>query len=176
MPGGRLVAIGRIGRSHGISGEVRLDVGEGLSRGLSGYTRFYLGPREIGGAAGGEPTPITLERVRSGGRFLLLKFPGVDTPEAAARLVHSRLYVERAEMPPLGPDEYYHADLLGCRVVGADGEELGCVDDVYFSGAHDLLVVRSGRGETMIPVVGEYVEELNLETRLIRVRLPEGGF
>lgn len=170
-----MVAVGRIGRPHGLGGEVRLEVGEGLPRGLRGYTRFYLGPAARGGNTSTDPLPVVLEGCRPGGRFLLLKFAGVSTPEAAATLVHSTLYVERSEMPALAPGEYYHADLLGCRVVDGESADLGVVDDVYSNGAHDVMVVRAGGREWMVPVVERYVEEMDLEAGVVRVRLPEGG-
>lgn len=176
MPRTRLVAVGRIGRPHGLGGEVRLESGTGLPRGLSGYTRFYVGPPERPGVQAGEPTPIVVEHSRPHGRFMLLKFEGISNPESAAQFVHSRLYVERADMPPLEPGEYYHADLLGCRVTGAEGEELGLVDDVFSSGAHDVLVIRDGRREWMLPVIDEYIADMDSEAGEIRVRLPEGGF
>jgi 16S rRNA processing protein RimM len=175
MPRARLVAVGRIGRPHGLNGEVRLDPGSGLPRGLSGYTRFYLGPPEDRGTLDREPEPVTLDAARANGRFLLLKFPGIDDPESASRLARSRLYVERAEMPPLEPGEYYHADLLGCRIVDSAGGELGRVDDVVPSGPYDLLVIRSGSREWMLPIVDEYVIDMDLEAGEILVSLPEGG-
>lgn len=176
MPRPRLIAVGKIGRPHGVNGEVRLDAGTALPRGLKGYTRFYLSAPARRDAPEPEPAPVVVERVRAGGRFQVLKFEGIGDPDAASHLKHSTLYVERAEMPPLEPGEYYHADLLGCRVVDPEGEEVGCVDDVFSSGAHDVLVIRTGQREWMLPVVDEYVTDIDPEAGVIRVRIPEGGF
>ena len=60
---------------------------------------------------------MQVEGVRPHGRLALFKFRGVDDPEAATELTGSILYVERADMPALGEDEYYHVDLVGCGVV-----------------------------------------------------------
>jgi 16S rRNA processing protein RimM len=151
-----------------VKGEVRIEVGSGMPRGLRGYSRVYLGRGEA-------PALAPLESVRFHGRFLLVKFRGVDDPEAARALGHAVLYVERGEMPPLEEGEYYHADLLGCRVVDEGGADLGRVLDVFASGAHDLLVVEAPGGrEWMLPVLESTVLAMDLEGGEIRVRVPEG--
>ncbi|GAB4271486.1 MAG: hypothetical protein Kow0092_26280 [Deferrisomatales bacterium] len=158
----RYVAVGRVGRPHGVRGEVRVDPLGGLPRGLEGYSRFYLGRGEA-------IRPVEVEAHRPHGRWLLVKFAGVDTPEAARGLAHATLYVERDEMPPLEEGEYYYADVLGCRVVTEAGEDLGVVVDVFFTGGHDVLVVRAGHGrEWMLPVVEAFVAAMDLaEGRIV---------
>jgi len=90
---GRLVAVGRVGRPHGIRGEVRVEVGDGLSDGLSRYRTFYLGRSSRGVEELGAAQKVVVEAWRVHGRFLLVKFEGVGTPEEAARLAQSTLYV-----------------------------------------------------------------------------------
>lgn len=146
-----------------------MDVGSGLPEGLRGYSRVYLG------RGGGEPRPVGVESARPHGRFLLVRFAGVGDADGARALVHSVVYVERGEMPPLEEGEYYHADVLGCRVVDEGGAELGRAVDVFSSGEHDLLVVAGLQGrEWMLPVLASTVLEMDLEAGLIRVRVPEG--
>ncbi len=168
MPRVRYVPVGRVGRPHGVRGEVRLDPRGGLPRGLEGYTRFYLG-------RGGEIRPARVEWHRPHGRWVLVKFAGVDTPEAARALTHAVLYVERSELPPLGEDEYYHVDLVGCRVADEAGADLGRVHDVLPTGAHDVLVIRQrGRREWMLPVVAKWVLSMEGGGGVGVVRVPEG--
>jgi 16S rRNA processing protein RimM len=163
----RCVAVGRVGRPHGVDGEVRIDPMGGLPDGFRGYTRFYLG-------RGKEIRPVALESHRSHGRFLIAKIEGCGTPEAARGFAGAVLYVDRAEMPPLEEGEYYYADLIGCRLVDEAGRALGRVTDVFWSGAHDVLSVESeGRG-WMIPVVSEWVLSLDPEEGVIVARTPEG--
>lgn len=163
----RYVAVGRIGRPHGVSGEVRVDPGASAKVNFGRYARFFVGRDD-------EPRPAAVETIRPHGRATLFKFCGIDGPEAARALTGSILYVERAEMPPLAEDEYYHADLLGCAVVGEGGEALGVVDDVFSTAAHDVLVIASARGSWLMPVLGATVLEVDAESGVIRVRVPEG--
>ena len=85
---------------------------------------------------------------------------------------------------PLEPDEAYISDLIGCEV--HDGDTLvGTLDDVEFATTPDgtrrlddaapLLVVRSTEGgEILIPFAKQYLVELNLAAKRIRMALPEG--
>ena len=68
------VAVARVGRPHGLRGELRLDPLGGLPAGLGGYRTLLLEQR-------GVHTPVTLEGERRNGRFLLVKFNGVDSAE-----------------------------------------------------------------------------------------------
>lgn len=164
----RLVAVGRVGRPHGVKGEVRVDPGVGLGEGLGRYGRLFLR------GSSGEVEPADIQSWRPHDRLLLVKFSGIDTPEAARGLTNRELCVDRAELPPLESGEYYHADLLGCAVSDEGGAELGCVIDVFATAAHDVLVIRSGTRDWMLPVTGECVPEIDLETRHLTVRVPEG--
>lgn len=164
----RYVAVGRVGRPHGVRGEVRLDPMGGLPEGLRGYTRFYIARR------GGAIRPIELESHRAHSRLLIAKFAGYDTPETARGLTGSLLYVDRSEMPALGEGEYYHADLLDCRLKDEQGRDLGRVVDVFRAGVHDVLVIESGGGrDWMLPVVAEWVLSMDLEEGEIVARVPE---
>lgn len=161
------VAVARVGRPHGVGGELRLEAERSLPSGLGGYKSLWLEQR-------GVQTPVQLEGERRSGRFLLVKFAGVDTPEQARSWTHATLWVARDEMPPLADDEYYHVDLVGCRVEDESGAVLGEVVDVSSIGAHDLLVVREAGREWMVPLVARWVPVVEVAQRRLVVRLPEG--
>jgi len=161
------VAAGRFGRPHGVRGEIRLDPKGGLPRGLDGYNRFY-----VDGKAGVEP--VRVEAWRHHDELLLVTLSGVASREEAAELVNRTLYVERDELPPLEEGEYYHADVLGLDVVDEEGASLGRVADIRPWGDYDMLVVRSGSKEWMLPVIGEFVLSMDFDAGVVRVRIPEG--
>ncbi|NLZ90970.1 MAG: 16S rRNA processing protein RimM, partial [Clostridiales bacterium] len=65
-------------------------------------------------------------------------------------------------------------DIIGCKVLEADGSMLGEVVEVLSPGAHDVYVVKGDKGEILIPAVREMVKEINIREKIIRVQLPEG--
>jgi len=73
----------------------------------------------------------------------------------------------------LGDGEYYHRDLIGCDVVTGGGDAIGTVTAVEGDGAATRFVVRSSRGEVLIPFADE-ICTVDIEAKRITVRPPEG--
>jgi 16S rRNA processing protein RimM len=77
----------------------------------------------------------------------LVTLEGVTTPERASRLAGLEVEAFRAELPALGPDEWYAADLVGLRALDPDGADLGVIVAIHDFGAGDLLVLRDPTGQ-----------------------------
>lgn len=161
------MAVGLLGRPHGVGGELRLDPGGGLPRGLAGYSRFFL---DDGTAA----RPVKLAGWRTHGRWLLVTLEGLDDRDEASGLTGSHLCVPREDLPPLAEGEYYHDDLLGAVVVDEEGRELGTVADVKSWGDYDMLTVATGKKLWMLPVLGAYVLDIDAQAGRVTVKVPEG--
>ncbi len=101
---------------------------------------------------------------------VVITLQGVQTPEEAAALRGARIRVARAALAPLAEGEFYYVDLLGCAVQDEAGAPLGEVAEVFEAGAADVLVVRQGEAERLIPLVEAWICEVDLLRRLIRVR------
>lgn len=103
------------------------------------------------------------------GKTWRVKLKGVASRDAAARLVHCRIAVDRASLPDLPAGSHYWADLLGKEVATVAGERLGKVVDIQETGANDVLVVQ-GETRCLIPFVkGEVVKRVDLEGGVIEV-------
>ena len=106
---------------------------------------------------------------------MVLKFVGVDSIEAAEKLLRAEIQIPAAERAELEEGAFYISDLAGCAVV-ADGREIGRVVDVNFgAGTAPLLIVRNESGkEWMVPFVEGFIRELDLSAKRIEMKLPEG--
>jgi 16S rRNA processing protein RimM len=139
-----------------------------LPKGLHGYSRFFI---EKGDGA----VPLEIAGWREADKFLLLKVEGTGDRDGAAKLTGKTLYVPRSEMPPLGEGEYYYADLEGMSVVDHEnGGDLGVVADVKPWGDYDMLFIRNGGRTWLLPVLGEFVIDMDFGGGIIRVKVPEG--
>ncbi|MDQ3763852.1 MAG: ribosome maturation factor RimM [Actinomycetota bacterium] len=146
--------VGRIGRPHGLRGEVTVQV-----RTDSPEQRFAVGAQLHGGTG----RTLTVETVRPHGAALLVRFAGVADRDVAAELCGLTLTVEVAELPDLDdPDEFYDHQLEGLTAVGPDGTALGAVRAVVHAPASDLLVVETDHGEALVPFVRAIVPEVDL--------------
>jgi len=158
------VVAGRLAGVFGIRGELKCRPASDGAAALEPGATVALGPEP------GAPT-LRCRSVRRHHERMLVAFEGVETPEAARALVNREIFVER-EAAPLGPDEYFDADLIGMRLVDEAGRELGRVGAVHHYPAQDCLVLEPGGA--MVPLVKAFVRAIDLEARTIVTSLPPG--
>jgi 16S rRNA processing protein RimM len=163
------VVVGRIGRAHGIRGEVSVDV-----RSDDPEARFA--PDAVLRTEPAHLGPLTVTASRWHGGRLLLSFAGITSRDAAEALRGALLVVEvPAQQRPADPDEYYDHQLVGAAVIDTDGAMLGTVVNVVHLPGQDLLAVRSpDDAEYFVPFVSALVPEVRLADRRIVVDLPPG--
>ena len=162
-----LVAVGRILRSQGRRGEVRLEALTDEPKRLAELAECYLVP-----PAAGELRRI--ETVWFQGTAPVLKLEGVESIGDAEALAGRLVSIPREATRRLPPDHFYAFDLVGCAVRSPEGTVLGVVGDVVGGAEHDLWVVRTGEREWLLPAVHGIVERVDLGDRVVVVRPPDG--
>jgi 16S rRNA processing protein RimM len=156
------VVVGRLGKPHGVRGEVMLRTErDDLSLFASGAT-FETSGRVL-----------TIERVRRHHGNLIVLFEGFSDRDGAEQLRGLELAVSR-ERVRLDVDEWWANDLVGCRVVDRSGMELGAVVAVEDGVAHARIVVESPSGRVEVPFVDDLVPEVDASTSVVVVDLPDG--
>jgi len=90
--------------------------------------------------------------------------------DEAELLRGAELVASRSESPALPDGEYYTDQLDGCKVILESEEVLGRVKEVYNFGHHDVLVVVEGEKETLIPVVAEFIANVDVKAKIITVK------
>lgn len=103
------------------------------------------------------------------GKGLVVHFDGIDDRNAAEKLTGFYVGAPREALPKTAGDEFYWTDLVGLEVVNLTDERLGHVADLLSSGAHEVLCVRDGDKERLLPFVAAVVKEVDLAGRKIRV-------
>ncbi len=144
---------GRVGRPHGLDGAVH--VTQPVPALLAAGAELLVGgaPRRILQRGGTDERPV-------------LRLEGCGDRAAAEALRGAELAVPRAAAPPLGPEEWYAEDLVGCRV--RDGQTLvGEVAALVALPSCEALQV----GERLIPLVRDAVRAVDVERRVIDVDL-----
>ena len=109
---------------------------------------------------------------------VMLTLEKVTTREASEALVGKIVLVNKANLPDLDDDTWYWQDLIGLTVVDTCEGKLGTVDQLFPTGADDILVVTGttpqGKQEVLIPVNAVFIQDINLDTGVITTQLPEG--
>jgi len=160
----REVVVGRVGRAHGVRGEVAVDV-----RTDDPESRFVVGARLVTDPAAAGPLTVAATRPHQG--RLLVRFDEVPDRSAADGLRGVLLVVEVSEEDrPPDPEEFYDHHLVGLRVQDQAGNVVGEVAEVLHHPAHDVLVVRRTEGpDALVPFVADLVPDVDLEHRRVTV-------
>ncbi|WP_433445188.1 ribosome maturation factor RimM [Nonomuraea sp. CA-141351] len=162
------LVVGRIGRPHGVRGEVTVEV---LTD--DPELRFAVGASIT--TDPGDRGPLVIEGRRWHKDILLLALEGVHDRDAAEELRGTMLVIDSADVAPSDdPDEFHDHELIGLAVETASGEPVGEVADVLHHGQDLLVVRRSGAEEALIPFVKALVPEVDLEAGRLVVDPPEG--
>jgi 16S rRNA processing protein RimM len=162
------VVVGRIGRPHGVRGEVTVEV-----RTDDPDLRFV--PGAVFATDPPSRGPLTVAGRRWHREVLLLTVEGVESREAAEELRNTELLVDVADLPELeDPEAYYDHQLVGLTARLPDESELGEVAAVRHEGA-DLLVIHGSDGsELLVPFVAAIVPTVDVAAGFLVVDPPEG--
>ncbi|WP_405863718.1 ribosome maturation factor RimM [Streptomyces sp. NBC_01515] len=163
------LVVARIGRAHGIKGEVTVEV-------RTDEPELRLAPGAVLATEPASTGPLTIEvgRVHSG--RLILRFEGVSDRTGAEALRNTLLIAEiDPEELPEEEDEYYDHQLMDLDVVTKDGEEVGRITEISHLPSQDLFIVERPDGsEVMIPFVESIVVEIDLEEQRAVIDPPPG--
>jgi 16S rRNA processing protein RimM len=162
------VPLGKVVGVHGLKGVLRVGL-SGRSADLDPGTFVSLGEILVGGER------FRVLKAARGRGHVLLRLSGLDSREKAEPLIGREVQGEAHRFPDLPPGEYYWFQVLGLPVVHAeDGRELGRLEEIMPTGAHDVYVVRGGSREVLLPAVEEVIREIDLDAGCIKVIPPAG--
>jgi len=161
------VTVGRIGRPHGIRGDVVVGV-----RTDEPELRFAVGSRLDTDRA--DVGPLTVAAVRWQSGELIVRFRGIRDRTAAGELRGTWLSVDSGTLAPTGdPDEFRDHELVGLCVRTVEGTEVGVIEDVLHHG-QDTLIVRAASREILVPFVKAIVTSVDVEAGVLVIDPPPG--
>jgi 16S rRNA processing protein RimM len=161
--GDRWVLVGRIVGLHGVSGEIKLESYTDPRMQIFRYQPWLLstsaGANEVSGCRG-----------REQGKGMVANVPGITDRDRAVALVGGEIKVRRSALPEPKPGEYYWTDLEGLEVVNVEGAALGRISHLLATGANDVMVVRDGERERLLPfVLDQYVKSVDFDAGRVTV-------
>lgn len=161
------IHIGVVGKPQGVRGEVKIIIYPGMPADLGDCEELVL-CGENGACRG-----YVLENVRWQGSNLIAKLEGVEDRDASELINGSKIWLQREDVPELAQGRYYWFEYEGLSVMTDDGIELGIVENVFATGANDVLVVVGPGGEYLIPVIDDVQMKMDKEAgKIIVTPLP----
>ena len=155
------IEAGRIVHTHGVAGEVKIEVWLDSPQFLKSFKRCFIDRREV---------KLLSARVHKG--FLIVKLEGVEDVNAAMALKGRTVFIDRADAR-LPKGAFFLQDIIGASVVDESGSEIGKLVDVMETPASNVYVVK-GEREHLIPAVPEFILSTDADNGIITVHLIEG--
>ena len=157
----KYIEAGRINNTHGVNGELKIEVWVNSPEFLKKCGRVFID---------GKPYRFSSAKLQQ--RFLIAGLEGIEDINSAMVFKGKTVFIDR-EDAPLKKGSYFLQDLIGCRVETEDGSFVGILEDFIESPANLVYLVR-GETEHLIPDVPEFVLSADPDRELITVKLIEG--
>ncbi len=160
--------IGKLVNTHGIKGELKLDLWCDDVDYVKQFKTVYLDENGM--------QALTVVSVRPQKHMAIIKFAEITSIEQAEEYKNKIIYGNRDDAV-IDEDANYIADLIGCYVVDIDTEqEYGRVVDVLNHGASDILEIEDNGSKKYVPVIPDIVKEINTEYEVIKIKYMKGLF
>ena len=161
--------LGLITGTHGVRGEMRVNP-------LCDSFEFFKKFRTVYFDENGKEE-IKVLSSREHGTVYLISLDKIDTVEKAQALRGKTLYIKRSDAR-LPQGRFFIAELIGCKVLDADNEELeyGVISDVSKTGANDVWHIIKDGAEYLIPAVPAVVIETDVKNNFVKIRPIKGMF
>ena len=157
----QFIEAGKIVNTHGVKGEVKIQVWLDSPEFLKKFKTVYIDNKAVKLISG---------RVHKG--FLIAALEGVEDVNSAMILKNKTVYIDRGDAK-LPKGAYFLQDIIGAEVVTEDGSKVGTLEDILETPASQIYVVR-GETEHLIPAVDEFILSVDAQNAVVTVRLIEG--
>lgn len=160
--------IGKLGKPHGVSGEIKLYSWSDVPGRFAKLKRFWCR------LSRGKMQNLEIAAVRPLGPDYAVKFTGYDSRESVSALAGGELILPDSERGRLPRGHFFYDQLVGLRVQSTLGEDLGRVVEVLDGGANHVLTVSRDGKEWLLPWLAVMVRNVDLKKKQILVEIPAG--
>jgi len=162
------VCIGKVLRPVGVEGAIKIQNYSDVADRFDNLEDIFIGPTTD------LAIPYAVESVEYRGNNIVLQLIDHESIEAVKHLQGLFCYMPKSAQEPLGEDEYYVDDLLGLDIQNTDNKIIGVVKDIIQSPANDVLVIDNGGNEVLLPMVGEFIQKVDIAAGVIIINPVEG--
>lgn len=161
-------SLGKITKPHGLKGEVTIWLDVDVPENYIGLEGLFL---EIKG----QLVPFIIQELQVRGKKSIVKFEDINSIEATESIIDAQAYLPIKKLPKLKGKKFYYHEVIGYLLYDKNSDkELGELKAIYESTGQDLFAVDIDESEVLIPIVDNFLESIDHETKRITVSLPDG--
>lgn len=146
-PTDKYVLLGKITKAQGLRGEVKIFSFSGQPENFQEYRELVLV-----GKTGTISHPLVVENRRIQGKTVIVKLVSISNRNQAEEIEGKGVLLAKDHLPEPVGDEYYWYRYEGKLVRDLNGRNIGRVKSLFNNGAQDILVVKSGKEEILLPI------------------------
>ena len=147
--------VGKIRRSHGLKGELLMEMVTDLPTNLKPGTPVLLGEQKI---------PAEVSSLRQANSLWLISLAGFEDAASVENFRNQWIYVEKKNLKPLPHGRFYQYQVIGMKVFNEERNLLGEVTEILVTGANDVYVVKSPSGsEILMPAINSVILNIDPE-------------
>lgn len=160
--------IGKVNNTHGLKGEVKLEMWcDGINY-IKQLKTVYLDDKGV--------KPLSIVSARPQKNIAIIKFAEISSIEEAQELKNKVIFCNRNDAE-IDEGAYYLADIIGCKVIDIESKkEYGKIADVMNYGSSDIYDVVSGKKHSLIPAIDDVVKEIDIENQIVFIKRMKGLF
>ncbi len=159
------LAVGKLQRTHGVKGEIIMEVLTDFPDKITPGMNLFIGSRH---------KEYQVASVRPSAEKMLISFSGLTDCDQVSILRNQLVYIKTADANQLPEGEFYHHEIVGMQVVDENGQPIGSIQEILVTGANDVYVVFDEDGkEILLPAIRSVVLSINKQSKRMVVRLPE---
>lgn len=161
------IQVGKIINTHGIKGELKAIPLTDNAKRFDELKTIYIGE---------DKTKVSIETVWYKKKFIMLKIKGYNDINEVLQFKDKFIYIDEEDKIALPEDAYFIFDIIGCKVIEINGNEIGYVVDVMTEHSNDIYVVtdKANNKEYLIPAVKQIVKKIDILDKKIVIKPIEG--
>ncbi len=165
-----LISIGHTGKSHGLKGEIRLNVSKKYNEALAQLEVIFI-------ALEGKPVPFFVEYIKNT-NLLLAKFEDFESKESLKKISSKEVFVQASDLEGI-EEEVFDTDLVfgilkGFEVIDEELGSIGVIEEIIEFPQQEMGIISYKEREVMIPLNGDYILQIHHEKQQVQVKLPHG--
>ncbi len=166
----RWLKVGQIINVHGIRGELKIYPLTDYKERFEELEYVYIEEEQL-------RKKYDIEKARYKNELILLKLKGIEDRNMAELFKEKYVTIDKTQIRTLPEDTYLIADLIGLKVYSEDSQLIGIIQNVISSKGQDLyeiLTQERPQKTALVPAVGEFIKEVNVEEKKIIIKVIEG--
>ena len=163
FPTEEFLLLGKVAKAHGMRGEIKIFSYSGQPENIAAYKELVFVD-----TMGTLSNPLTVLSCRVQGKVAITRLQTISNRNQAENVEGMGVLIARRFLPELAEDEFFWHQYVGKTVTDLQEHDIGKIESIFSNGAQDIMVIRAGSREVLIPiskaiVVGESAEKITID-------------